>query len=40
MRRLGKSNQEVWNQFKSSFTEKTIFKLDNEDALADPQVPI
>lgn len=40
MKRLGKSNNEIWNQFKSSFTDKPIFKLDSEDALADPKVPI
>lgn len=40
MKRLGKSNQEIWLQFKGSFTDKTIIKLDDEDALADPKVPI
>ncbi|CAM1363664.1 SulP family inorganic anion transporter [Tenacibaculum soleae] len=40
MKRLGKSNQEIWLQFKSSFTDKPIFKLDDEDSLADPQVPV
>ncbi len=40
MKRLGKSNQEIWNQFKSSFSDKPIFKLESEDALIDPQVPI
>lgn len=40
MKRLGKTNQEIWNQFKSSFAEKPVFKLESEDILADPQVPI
>ena len=40
MKRLGKSNQEIWSQFKSSFSEKPVFKLESEDVLADPQVPV
>lgn len=40
MKRLGKSNQEIWSQFKSTFSEKPIFKLENEDVLADPSVPV
>ncbi|WP_425237278.1 SulP family inorganic anion transporter [Ulvibacterium sp.] len=40
MKRLGKSNQEIWGQFKSSFTEKPVFKLESEDLKADPQVPV
>lgn len=40
MKRLNKSNQEIWNQFTSAFTEQTVFKLEDEDLLVDPQVPI
>lgn len=40
MRRLGKSNQEIWSSFTSSFKEQEVFTLENEDALADPEVPI
>lgn len=40
MRRLGKSNQEIWSQFKSSFSEKPVFTLENEDINADPKVPV
>lgn len=40
MKRLGKSNQEIWAQFKSSFSDKPVFKLESEDAMVDSQVPI
>lgn len=40
MKRLGKTNQEIWSQFKSTFSEKPIFTLENEDAKTDPKVPI
>lgn len=40
MKRLGKSNQEIWSQFKSSFSDRPIFKLESEDAMVDSQVPI
>lgn len=40
MKRLGKSSQEIWVQFKSSFSDKPVFRLESEDVLADPQVPI
>lgn len=40
MKRLGKTNQEVWSQFKSSFSDKPVFKLENEDLQADSQVPV
>lgn len=40
MKRLGKSNQEIWDQFKSSFSEKPVYNLESEDILADPQVPV
>lgn len=40
MKRLGKSNQEIVNQFKSSFSDKPIYNLESEDALADQEVPV
>lgn len=40
MKRLGKSNQDIWNQFKSSFSEKQVYTLENEDISADPLVPL
>lgn len=40
MRRLGKSNNEIWSQFKSSFSDQPEFNLEDEDLLADPQIPI
>ena len=40
MKRLGKSNRDIWTQFKSTFSEKPVFKLESEDVLADPQVPV
>ena len=35
MKRLGKSSQEIWAQFKSSFSDKPVFRLESEDVLAD-----
>lgn len=40
MKRLGRSNQEIWSQFKSSFSDKPIYQLESKDDLADPKVPI
>lgn len=40
MKRLGKTNQEIWSQFKGSFSDKPVFKLESEDMQADPRVPI
>lgn len=40
MKRLGKTSQEIWQQFKSSFNEQPIFMLETADALTDPQVPV
>lgn len=40
MKRLGKTNQEIWKQFKSSFSNKPVFNLENEDALTNPLVPV
>ena len=40
MRRLGKSYVEIWDQFKSSFSERPIFILESEDILKDPEVPV
>ncbi len=40
MRRLGKTNQEIWNQFKSSFSEKPVFKLESEDIFVDSNIPV
>lgn len=40
LKRLGKSNQEIWSSFKDSFAEKPIFTLENENDMTDPQMLI